>query len=222
MLGLIILFSILLLITLIMLIRVKLVIVYRGNDVKLILKILGIPIKLMPKKEKKKKLRLSDYSYKAVQKRLKKEEKKKAKAAKKKKSEKEATEKPKQKKEKAPLSETISFIAELVKYLVGKFFGHLRIDMTEITILVGSDNAAKTAIMFGVINQSVIALLKILDAITNVKKTRKCKVSVAPDYTGEKIKANIRIAFSLRVWHAFSIALGALFRYVGNMIKKAK
>ncbi len=221
--GLIIALAILLFITLILLIRLKIVIDFHGDDVKLILKVLGIPIKLMPRKEKKKKLRLSEYSYKAIRKRKKKEERKKEKAALKaeKKSEKEAA-KQKKAKEKQPLSETISFICGLVKYLLGKFFGHLRIDVTEIKITVGSEDAAKTAIMYGVISQATAVLLDILGAITNVKRHYKSEVAVTADFTAEKIRADINIAFSLRVWHAFSIALSALFRYIGNIIKKSK
>ncbi len=214
--ALIVLLAIFLIIALIMIIRVKLIISYIGNDVKLTLKILGVPVRLLPRKRKK--LRLSDYSYKSITKRSKKEEKKKLKSEKKKKSD----TKFEHKNEKQPLSDTISFIADLVKYLLKKFFGHLRIDMTEITIRVGSDNAAKTAIMFGIVNQGVLALLKILDSVTNVRETKQCIVSVAPDYTSETIKANIKIAFSLRIWHAFSIAVGALIRYIKNIIKKAK
>lgn len=212
--GLWIILGILLFIAFILLIRVKLIIEYHGADVALTLKIFGIPIRLMPKKEKIKRIHLSDYSYKAVQKRKKKEEKRKAKP--KKQKQKEA---PKAK-EKQPLSESISFIAELVKYLLAKFFGHLRIDVTEIRIAVGSDDAARTAIMFGIINQAAAALLDILGSITNVKKSRKNEISVYADFTSDKIRADMNIGFSLCVWHALSIALGSLFRYVGNMLKK--
>lgn len=212
--GLWITLGILLFIALILLIRVRIHIDYHGEDVTLTLKVLGIPIRLMPKKEKKKSIRLSDYSYRAVEKRKRKEEKRKAKPQKAKKKE------PQKPKEKQPLSDSISFIAELVKYLLGKFLGHLRIDVTEIRIAVGSDDAARTAIMFGIINQAAAALLDILGAITNVKKNRKNEIAVYADFTSDKIRADIDIGFSLRVWHAFSIAFGALFRYIGNMLKK--
>ncbi|MBQ8207683.1 MAG: DUF2953 domain-containing protein [Clostridia bacterium] len=219
--GLWITLGILLFLTLILFIRIRFIIDFHGEDICLTLKILGIPIRLMPKKEKRQRIRLSDYSYKAIQRQRKKEEKKNAKAALKaeKRSAKKAKEPPK---EKQPLSDTISLIAELVKYLLGKFLGHLRIDVTEIKIAVGSEDAARTAIMYGIINQAAAALLDILGAITNVKKNRKNEIAVYADFTSEKIKADINIGFSLRIGHVFSIAIGTLFRYIGNMIKKAK
>lgn len=214
--GLIIALAVLLTIVLILLIRVKIVIDFHGDDVNLFLKILGIPIRLMPKKERKKKIRLSDYSYKSVQKRKKKEENKKA------------PKKPKKEpsklheKEKGSFTDKLSLITEIVKYLLGKFFGYLRIDVTKIKISVGTEDAARTAIMYGIINQAAAILIDILESITNVKRNKKTEISVSADFTSEKIKSDINIAFSLRVWHALSIALGVLFRYIGRMINKAK
>ena len=216
--GLLITLGILLFVAFILLIKLRLVIDYHGNDVTLTLKVLGLPFRLLPKKVKKRKIRLSDYSYKAVEKRKRKEEKKKDK---KKRGKAEASDGSSEKpKEKPPLTETISFITKLVKYLLAKFFGHLRIDVTEIRIAVGSDDAAKTAIMFGIINQAAAALFDILSSVTNVKKNRKNEISVYADFSSESIQADINLGFSLRVWHILSIALGTLLRYVKNMIKK--
>lgn len=206
--ALIIIFFILLLIALILLIRIKVVIDYKGEDIRLKLHILGIPIRLLPRKQKKKKIKLSDYSYrnrqKALQKKPKKEKKKKESI---------------KIKEKPPISEAIPTIAEIVKYLLKKFFGHLRIDVTEIKITVGTDDAAKTAIMFGIVNQAAAALFDLLSTITNVKKNRKNEIAVYADFTSEKTNININLGFSLRIWHLFSIAFGALFKYLKNMLK---
>ncbi|MBQ8005567.1 MAG: DUF2953 domain-containing protein, partial [Clostridia bacterium] len=125
-------------------------------------------------------------------------------------------------KEKPPLQETIGFIASLVKYLLKRFFGYLRIDVTKINISVGSEDAAKTAIMYGIINQTLALLLDILGSVTNVKRDYKSDIAVSADFTSEKIKSDIKIAFSLKIYHALFIAIGAIFRYIGNMIKKFK
>lgn len=206
--ALIILFSILILIALILLIRIKVIIDYRGEDIKLKLRILGIPIKLLPRNQKKKKIKLSDYSYKKRQKAL----QKKPKNVKKKKEVAKVKEKP-------SITEAIPTIADIVKYLMKKFFGHLRIDVTEIKITVGTDDAAKTAIMFGIVNQAAAALFDLLSTITNVKKNKKNEIAVYADFTSDKTVININLGFSLRVWHLFSIALGTLFKYLKNMLK---
>ncbi len=213
MIALFILFSILLLIALILFIRVRLLIDYKGEDIKLTLHILGIPIKLLPQKEKKQKIKLSDYSYEKLKKKQKKKEKSFLKKPKKEKSKKENI------KPNPPLSEAIPMIGDIVKHLLGKFFGHLRIDVTEIKITVGTDDAAKTAIMYGIINQAAAALFDILSGITNVKKNRKNEIAVYADFTSKKTIININLGFSLRIWHVFSIALSTLFKYLKNMIK---
>ena len=210
--ALIILFSIILLIALFLLIRIRIVIDYKGENIKLNLRILGIPITLLPNKKKNKKIKLSDYSYKKQQKKQKKTLFKKSKKNKKKKESLKVKEKP-------SLSEAIPIIADIVKYLLGKFLHHLRIDITEIKITVGTDDAAKTAIMFGIINQAAAALLDLLSTITNVKKNRKDEIGVYADFTSEKTVININLGFSLQVWHLFSIAFGTLFRYIKNMLK---
>ncbi len=214
--AIIIIAAILLFSALVLLIRVKIVVEYEGSDVKLVLKLLGIPFTLMPKNKKKKKIKLSDYSRRAIEKRRKKEAKRAERESRKPQKEK----KPKPPKEKAPLSETISFISDLVLYLIKKFFGYLRIDMTRIVIRVGSDDAAKTAISFGIINGGVFALLSVLDKVTNVKKNRRTEISVSPDFTSDKITSDIKLAFSVRVYEVISLALGALFRYLKQMFKK--
>ena len=208
--ALIIIFSILLVIALVLLIRIRVVIDYKGEDIKLHLRILGIPIRLLPRKQKKQKIKLSDYSYKKQQKALLKKPKKE-----KKKKKKESV----NVKEKPPLSEAIPMIGDIVKFLLKKFFGHLRIDVTDIKITIGTDDAAKTAIMFGIVNQAAAALFDLLSTITNVKKNRKNEIAVYADFTSEKTVININIGFSLRIWHLFSIALGTLFKYLKNMLK---
>ena len=87
---------------------------------------------------------------------------------------------------------------------------------------MGSEDAAKTAILFGVINQAALALFDILNSITNVKKSRKTEFSVKADFTSEKIFYDIKLAFSIVIWQALALAFGALFKYVGKMIKNQK
>lgn len=217
--GLLITLLILLIITLLLLIRVKIIVEYSSDEVKLGLRILGIKISLIPRKEKKKKVRLKDYSYKALEKRRIKEAKKKDKPQKK--------ESKKQKhvlssQKDAPFTEKLSLITGIVKYLISRFFRYLRIDLTRVIVVVGSSDAAKTAVMYGIINQGVALLLDILGAITNIKRNKKTDISVSPDFTKEKIEADIKLAFSLQVWQAFAIALGTLFRFISKTMNKEK
>lgn len=209
--------SIILFFLLILFIRVKFVITCQGNDVKLILKIFGIPFRLFEKSQKEKKIKLSDYSYKAMLKR----EKKNKKTAKKKAeypAEKDST----NKNERPSASDTISLVTSLLRSLVSRLFKHLRVDITRIYITVGAGDAAKTAILYGVISQAAAVLLEVLGKITNVKRNSSSYVNVVADFTAEKTDFDINLGLSLRLWQAVSIGIGALVSYIKEMFKRNK
>ena len=210
MLALKIIFGILLALILLLLLRVKISVISDGDSVKLLLRILGIPFKLYPRKSKKQKIRLSDYTPRGLRRAQKKKDKKALKESLKEKHEKPLEEEG----EKPTLSETVSTITALAKKIITKFFRHLRIDVTKIRISVGTPDAAKTGILYGAVCQGVAYLTEVLDHVTNVKKTKKSEISVSADFVSGKTVADINISFSLTVWQALDILLGAAFEYI--------
>ena len=86
--------------------------------------------------------------------------------------------------------------------------------MTKIRISVGTPDAAKTGILYGAVCQGVAYLTEVLDHVTNVKKTKKSEISVSADFVSGKTVADINISFSLTVWQALDILLGAAFEYI--------
>ena len=215
MLALKIILGILLFLVLLLFLRVKISIISDGGNTKLLLRILGIPVKLYPAKEKKRKIRMSDYTPRGLRRAQKKKEKQALKESKKKK-----TQEPE--KEKPALSDTVSVITALVRKIVSRFFRHLRIDVAKIYVSVGTPDAAKTALLYGVVCQGVAYLCEILDRITNVKKTKKTEVSVVSDFVSGKTRADINISFSLVVWQALDILLSAAFEFIKNKATKNK
>ena len=208
MLALKIILGILLFLVLLLFLRVKISIISDGGNTKLLLRILGIPIKLYPTKEKKRKIRMSDYTPRGLRRAQKKKEKQALKESKK---------KPQNtQEEKSALSDTVSVITALVKKIVSRFFRHLRIDVAKIYVSVGTPDAAKTAVLYGVVCQGVAYLCEILERITNVKKTKKTEVSVVSDFVSGKTRADINISFSLVVWQALDILLSAAFEFIKN------
>lgn len=210
MLALKIIFGILLALILLLLLRVKISVISDGDRVKLLLRILGIPFKLYPRKSKKQKIRLSDYTPRGLRRAQKKKDKKALKESLKEKHEKPLEEEG----EKPTLSETVSTITALAKKIITKFFRHLRIDVTNIRISVGTPDAAKTGILYGAVCQGVAYLTEVLDHVTNVKKIKKSEISVSADFVSGKTVADINISFSLTVWQALDILLGAAFEYI--------
>jgi len=195
-----------------------------------VMHILRIPI--TPRKEKQ--IKLSDYTPDKIAKREKKQREKEAKKAQKKLEKKELKEKKKlekkQRRKENPaaeksgrtLSENISLIIDVVKALFGSFFKHLRVDLSRIHISVAGEDAAQTAILYGVICQSVAYLLEIMKTIKTVHPPDLSDVSVTPNWIGEKTAVDIKISFSLRVWHVFAMIGRVIGRAVAHLFRDAK
>lgn len=213
--------AILLVLILLLSIRIRITIEYNETLCVYVRVLHLIRIPITPSKEKKTKL--SAYTDKAISKRekaskekairkeQKKQEKKKQKAEKKKR----LKEHPEEAKQERTLSENISLITDIVKVLLRRFFKHLRIDLSRIHISVAGSDAAQTAILYGVICQAIAYLLELLGRFKTVTTPDFSDVSVTPDWIGEKTTVDMKLSFSLRIWHLFDL----IFRVVGRAIK---
>ena len=219
--ALIIILSILLFLILLMSIRIRITIEYNESLTvhARIMHIFRIPI--TPSKERK--VKLSDYTNKAISKRdqleqekahrkeLKKKQKKQQKLEKKKRRK----EHPEEAAQERTLSENLSLIIDIVKVLFKRFFKHLRIDLSRIHISIAGEDAAQTAILYGIVCQSVAYLLEIMKNFKTVSTPDFSDISVTPNWIGEKTTVDIKLSFSLRVGHIFDL----VFRVVGRAIR---
>ena len=178
---------------------------------------LGKSFRLYPKE--KKKIKISDYSKEKIEKRRKKAERKRLKAARKKTAAKKSTESTAKKAKKTPL-ESIGLIKELLSVLIPKTAKRVKIKASRIIVNVGSDDAAKTALLFPAINGAVLGLVTYLDNADKFVGLDKSTVAVRPDFVSEKITADIEISFSLRVWHTFELLFAAALKYVTQKTMK--
>lgn len=213
---------------LISLIRFKITIEY-NEELNIYLRVMHIiRIPITPRKEKK--LKLSSYSEKAIAKRDKKnQEKEERKAQKKLAKKQQKQEKKKRKKEhpeeskpKRSLSENLSLILDVVKVLFSRFFKHLRIDLSRIHISLVGEDAAQTAILYGVVCQSVAYLLELMKSLRTVSPPDLSDVSVTPDWVGEKTQIDIKISFSMRVGNVFDIIGRVIGRAVSHLFRDMK
>ncbi len=215
----------------ILMIKAKVILILHDDVMALKLRICGIPITILPKKEKE--IKLSYYSKEAMEKRKKAAIEKKKKAEEKKRKKKEAKAKKEAERqarieklkkegkykepEKKPKDETALTLIDNINAGVsalGRFFAQfgkrLRIDVTRIIICVGTGDAANTAIMYGAVVASVNILLELLNKITNINGLKNAEIDVRCDYLAEKTTADVHIAVSLRVWHLFDFIFAAL------------
>ncbi len=204
--------------------RAEVLIAY-SDELALTVRVLGIPIKILPKK--KKKVKLSAYSKKnrakyeasqrerALKKAKKKSEKKKKKDEAK--AKKEADKAAGKVKPKKPLGETIDMIRDLVAVAVLRFAKHLRIRVARLHIGVATGDAASTAILYGTVAPAVACIAAYLDSTSTLRRPAKSDIDIRADYLSEKMQIDIEIGFSLCVWQLFDILFKTGFRLIKHM-----
>ena len=157
-----------------------------------------------------------------IKKKLRAKRLKKNEAARKKASKKEEEKLQKGEKPKKSLSEilyTIGLVRALAAKVIKKFFKHLRIDIVKLKIVVATEDAASTAVAYGAITQAINLIFPVLEKVKNFSLPKGSDIDVSIDYLSDTVRADIKLGFAIRVWHLFDIALGALFTFIGHLIK---
>ena len=204
------------------------------GEVTLFVRVLCFKIKILPAKKKKYPKSMSAKKARKIkEKREKKEAKKKLKKAEKKaakEQEKEEKKKAKaegtlKKEKKSPgeILDIVSLVANLLKQVIGKFFGHLRIKIARIRLKIATGDAATTAITYGAVTQAINVLFPIIDNIKTVKTPVNKDIDISADFCSDETEIDIEISFALRVWHLFHVlgaALGQLIKYIFKTVKR--
>lgn len=199
-----------------------------SDEVRLTLNIAHlIRIKLLPKREKK--VRLRDYTPKKIAKREKARKKKEEKARLKRKLKAEEKKRRKLEKQarkeaeksgaipkqiKPSLLDNVRFVTSLTEMFLKKFFRRLKIKVARLNITVATEDAAKTAILYGAVSQAVSYLIALLDSNSNLKQVRRAQFNVNADFCATKSSADVYLSFSIRVGQILLIGLSVLFKFV--------
>ena len=120
----------------------------------------------------------------------------------------------KQKKKKvSDVTEAIKLISELLSKIVGRFFKYLRVKVARIRVVIATDDAAKTALQYGLAVQGVQYVVTLLENVSNFSVEKNGYISVDCDYCSEKPILDVDISFSIRVWQALALLVraGAVF-----------
>lgn len=195
-----------------------------SDEVALSVKVLFLKIRILPKKEKKEHVRsISERKARKIREKIAKKQAKKAAAAKEKRERKAQHKLEKKDKPPKTLSEildVIDLIRKLAATVIRIFFKHLRIKVARLKIKVATGDAANTAIAYGAITQSVNLLLPILEQVKNFDLPKESDFDIQADFLGESIEADVELSFSLRVWHVFDVAFGALRTFLKHKFSK--
>lgn len=208
----VILLLILALIILLLLFQIRISIVYEG-DVNVFVNALFFRFKVYPRDNKPD---IKEFSAKGINKKIKKDREKIAAQATKEEKEKSAG------KRNVRVTDTLKLVADILFAIKRRFFKYLRIKVAKLNLVVATDDAAKTAIEYGLAVQGVQYIVSFLESITNFSVEKNGSIYVDCDYCTEKTRFDLDITFSLRVWQAAAILIRAGVAFVMNSSKKTK
>ena len=198
-----------------------------ADDMALTIRVLGIPIRILPKKPKV--YNLNNYTLKKIRKRDEAKAKKAAKKAENAKKKKAKKEQKKREKEAAdalltkeelaarkaakkagqpPIMDLIVLAARVAGLFFSRFFGKIHIKVARLHVKVGAADAMSCAVMTAVVDRSIKYLMWFLGKICVVNGLKKADIQVAPDYMVDSIAFDCNITFRVTIGGV----LGALFK----------
>lgn len=194
-----------------------------ADELALSVRVLFIKINILPKKEGGKRIRsMSRKKSERIEKKLKQKADKKRLKKEAKKEQKKAEKKEKKKTSISDIMNTVNLATTVAKAALGSFFGHLRVDVARFKIRIATGDAASTAIAYGAVSQTVAYLLAIFENNKRVKGLKKAEMDIVCDFLGESSSADIKISFSLRVWHLFHLAFSSLISFIKHKLKSGQ
>ncbi len=108
------------------------------------------------------------------------------------------------------IGDRVGVVTALVKHFYEKTNGHIGVRIKRLHISIGTDDAAKTAILYGAVSQSVATLLELVNSGYTPVKYKDGAVAVIPDYLSGKSEAHIDLSVSVAPMRALMILLGLL------------
>ena len=188
-------------------------------------RVLCFRYRLTPKKQKK--INLRKFSKKRYEKMIAKEEKKAAKkaakeakkAAAKEAEKKEEAEKGEKGKKRSALVSDLWKMRSLIFRTVRGFIGRIRTERFRVRVVIGSANAAQSALIYGAASNVALSVQEILRSQTNLR--RECEIALGVDFTAEKTVADVYALFSVTVASAVVTAFGFIFGFLKRKIKQS-
>ena len=119
----------------------------------------------------------------------------------------------KQESKKNSLVENIKLISNLVSSLLHFCAPYMRVKLAKLHIRVGTDDAAKTAILYGAVSAAAACLIDNIDEFTRLHKLKRKSVIIEPDFLSEKTEAKINISLSISIFGAIATALKMMLKY---------
>ena len=215
--------GILLLIVLLLILPVGIRIKY-DNDFFLYVSIGFVRIKVIPSKQKK--IRISDYSERKLERQRKRQQKKDAKKEKKK-----AVNTKKEKKDNVLTARLKNFdtapdmieqLYDMLALVSDKFAKRLTVKIFKLDAIIGSDNAAKTAIIYGGACSLAGCISAFLDQHMKLKKRNEASINISPDFLSEKttVKADVLMTVTIGGVFTFLFEIRSVIKEILTLLQE--
>ena len=198
------------------------VVIAYSDEIELYVRVLFLKIRILPSKEKKYPHSMSAKKATKIRESMRKKAEKKRVSAEEKAKAKEEKKTSKEKKSISEIIAIVKMVSDIAVTVIGKFFKHLRIKVARIKITVATGDAATTAIAYGAVSQSLNVLMPALESVKNFENIDKADIKIDLDYAAEAPTIDIKLGFSIRVWHVFDLAFSALGRFIKHIISMQK
>ncbi len=182
---------------------IRLSLSYR-EDLSLSLSAFFLPFSVYPRK---KKVRPSDYTPRKMRKKRKKALRKRREAA----AQEARTAKKKEKTLKQKLR-ALRLVLYILKNAYARILSAVRIRVHRFKVTVATDDAAKTALLYGAASGGVAALLEILESFTRTS-VKRGGAEVVADFCGQSSKIDAKIVFSTNLYRFLGLALRAVLLF---------
>ena len=111
------------------------------------------------------------------------------------------------------LKENLEMVLALAKKFYYKTRGKIRIKIKKLHIRVAADEAAHTALLYGVVVQLVSYIIGYVETNYTAVERNEGDLSVEPDYTTSECSADIDIVFSTKIWRALLLIIDMVEAY---------
>ena len=113
------------------------------------------------------------------------------------------------------MPELIHSGAEVLSVFLKQFSKHVKIRVLRYKIIIGTGDAAKTALLYGAAEQATAYLFAVLGENINFAFSKKNSL-VWVDFTSEKTTADVKIDVSVNVFGALAMILPTFMAYMRN------
>ena len=103
------------------------------------------------------------------------------------------------------IKENLEMVLALLKKFYYKTRGKVRIRINKLHIRVSADEAAHTAILYGIVTQLLHTIITYVENNYALLEGRDENISVNPDYVSTECSADVDIVFSAKIWRALFI-----------------